>query len=284
MTPLTTIHPINISALMQKYNLKLHKGLGQNFLVDEYALERITEVAEISPQDTVLEIGAGIGHLTRYLAVKAKRVVAVELDRRFILPLEEALAPYNNVRIVQGDILNLEPQELVPEGDYIVVANIPYYITSAIIRHLLEADVKPRRLILTIQREVAQRICAVAGDMSVLALSVQVYGEPYITSRIPAEAFYPPPKVDSASIRIDLYPHPIVPYEKIDPFFKLVKAGFQHKRKTLRNSISAGMGWEKEQTEALLEAAGIDPRRRAETLSLPEWIEVVAQYDKISGV
>ena len=278
---MNNIQPINIASLKRKYDLKFKKGLGQNFLVDAQALKRIAEVGEISPQDTVLEIGAGIGHLTRYLAVDAKQVIAVELDKRLIPPLEEVLAPYNNVRIVQGDILNLKPQELVPEGNYIVVANIPYYITSAIIRHLLEADAKPSRIILTIQREVAQRICAAAGKMSVLALSVQVYGEPYITSRIPAGAFHPPPKVDSASICIDLFSDPLVPHEKIDLFFKLVKAGFLHKRKTLRNSISAGMGWEKGQTEALLETSGIDSQRRAQTLSLPEWIEVTAQYDKM---
>ncbi|MEA2008943.1 MAG: 16S rRNA (adenine(1518)-N(6)/adenine(1519)-N(6))-dimethyltransferase RsmA [Chloroflexota bacterium] len=265
---------------MHKYHIKLKKGLGQNFLIDAYALERIVEVADISPRDTVLEIGAGVGHLTRYLARASQRVVAVELDKRLIPPLREVLSPYDNVQIVHGDILNLNPQEFVPEGDYIVVANIPYYITSAIIRHLLEADAKPRRIILTIQREVAQRICAIAGDMSVLALSVQVYGEPYITSRIPSQSFHPAPKVDSASIRIDLYPKPIVPQEKIDPFFKLVKAGFQHKRKTMRNSISAGMGWEKEKTEALLTAAGIDAQRRAQTLSLPEWITILSYYEQ----
>ncbi len=278
------IQPINISALMREYNIRLKKGLGQNFLVDAYALERVVEVADISLQDTVLEIGAGVGHLTRYLAAASKQVVAVELDKRLIPPLREVLTPHGNAYVVQGDILNLNPQELVPEGEYIVVANIPYYITSAIIRHLLEADAKPSRIILTIQHEVAQRICAAAGKMSVLALSVQVYGEPYITSRIPAHSFYPAPKVDSASIRIDLYPSPIVPQEKLDTFFKLVKAGFQHKRKTLCNSISAGLGWKKEEAESLLTAAGIDPRRRAQTLSLGEWIEVTMQYDKMNEV
>lgn len=262
---------------MQQYQLAPKKGLGQNFLVDANALERIVEVADISPQDTVLEIGAGVGHLTRYLAATSKRVVAVEIDKRLIPPLQDVLSPYDNVHIVQGDILNLDPQELIPEEKYIVVANIPYYITSSIIRHLLEANVKPRRLILTIQREVAQRICAIAGDMSVLALSVQIYGEPYITSRIPSQSFHPKPNVESASIRIDLYSTPIVPKEKIDYFFKLVKAGFQHKRKTLRNSLSIGMKWKKEKTETLLETVGIDSRRRAQTLSLPEWLKILEQ-------
>ena len=277
---MTNIQPLNISALMKKYNLKPKKGLGQNFLVDEFALERIAEVADISPADTVLEIGPGLGQLTRYLAADAGKVVAVEIDDRFIPPLRETLSPQGNVNIVRGDILTLPLHELSLGEDYIVVGNIPYYITSAIIRHLLEGKVKPRRIILTVQHEVARRICAVAGDMSVLALSVQVYGEPYITSRIPAEAFYPPPKVDSASIRIDIFSKPIVSPDKLDIFFKLVKAGFLHRRKTLRNSVSTGMGWKKEKTSALFEAAGIDPDRRAQTLSLPEWLEVIKQYDK----
>lgn len=275
------LEAINISALMQKYALRPDKSLGQNFLVNESALERIVEIADISPQDTVLEIGAGLGHLTRYLAVMAEQVVAVEFDERLIPPLEEVLAGHKNVDIIQGDILSLTPGEIIDEDSYIVVANIPYYITSAIIRHLLEAENKPKRMILTVQLEVAKRICAVSGDMSVLALSVQIYGEPYITSRIPASAFHPPPKVDSACVRIDLYPQPVIAADQRDTFFQLIKAGFQHKRKTLRNSLSAGLGWPKEKVEAMLAAAGIVSRRRAETLSLPEWIKLTKQHDKM---
>lgn len=278
---MTDLDPINISALMERYRLKPDKGLGQNFLVDPLALQRIVEVADISPQDTVLEVGAGLGHLTRRLAAQARQVVAVEFDERLIPPLQDVLTNHANVRIVQGDILSLSPEELLPEENYIVVANIPYYITSAIIRHLLEADSKPQRMVLTIQLEVAKRICAVSGDMSVLALSVQVYGEPYITSRIPASAFHPPPKVDSASVRIDLYPQPAVPEEYLDTFFRLVKAGFQHKRKTLRNSLSTGTEWTKAQIKQMLQAAGIDSRRRAETLALPEWIALAAEHQKM---
>lgn len=272
-----SVQPINISAVMQKYQLKPKKNLGQNFLVDDQALQRIVEIADLTPQDTVLEVGAGIGHLTRYLAREGGEVIAVEFDRNLIPPLEEVLEDVPRVQIVQGDILKLNPADLVSTPDYVVVANIPYYITSAIIRHLLTADVKPKRMVLTLQYEVAQRICAVSGDMSVLALSVQVFGEPYLTSRVPARAFHPPPRVDSASIRIDLYPTPVVPEERLDRFFKLVKAGFKHKRKTLRNSISAGMGWKKERAEALLKASGIDPGRRAQTLSLSEWISLIKQ-------
>lgn len=271
----------SISALLKKHNLRPDKNLGQNFLTDPSILDNIVDAAEVKSQDTVLEIGAGLGHLTRHLAVTAKQVVAVELDKRLISILEQNLQSFNNIRIVQGDILQLNPRDLVAEDNYLVVANIPYYITSSIIRNLLESGVKPKRIILTIQHEVAQRVCAVSGQMSVLALSVLIYGEPILVRRIPAEAFYPPPKVDSAIIRIDLYPEPILPAEKRELFFKLVKAGFLHKRKTIRNSLSTGLKWTPKKTEGLLSAAEINPQRRAETLSLSEWLEVTVQYDKI---
>src|SRR6185295_15985876 len=176
--------------------------------------------------DTVLEIGPGLGSLTRYLGASAKEVVAVELDSNLLPALQTVLATYPNVRLIQGDILKLSPKDLIAEKDYLVVANIPYYITSAVIRHLLENDPKPRRIVLTVQKEVAERICAKPGDMSLLALSVQVYGKPAIAATIPAEAFYPAPKVDSAVIRVDLYPTPLIPAGLLDRFFRLAKAGF----------------------------------------------------------
>ena len=278
---MTSTENQSLSALLKKHNLRPDKNLGQNFLTDPDILDNIVDAAEVKSQDTVLEIGAGLGHLTRHLAGTAKQVVAVELDKRLISILEQNLRSFSNIRIVQGDILQLKPGDLVSEDNYLVVANIPYYITSSIIRNLLESGVKPKRIILTIQYEVAQRVCAVSGQMSVLALSVLMYGEPILVKRIPAEAFYPAPKVDSAIIRIDLYPEPILPAEKRELFFKLVKAGFLHKRKTLRNSLSTGLKWAPEKTETLLSAAEINPQRRAETLSLSEWLEVTSQYDKI---
>jgi len=271
----------SLSVLLKKHNLRPDKNLGQNFLTDPSILDNIVDAAEVKSQDTVLEIGAGLGHLTRHLAAVAKQVVAVELDKRLISVLEQNLQSFSNIRIVQGDILQLKPGDLVSEDNYLVVANIPYYITSLIIRNLLESRAKPKRIILTIQYEVAQRVCALSGQMSVLALSVLMYGKPILVKRIPAKAFYPPPKVDSAVLRIDLYPEPVLPAEKRDLFFKLVKAGFLHKRKTIRNSISTGLKWAPEKTEALLSAADINPQRRAETLSLSEWLEVTSQYDKI---
>ena len=273
-----------LSALLKKYNLRPDKNLGQNFLTDPGILDQIVKAAEVDSQDTVLEIGAGLGHLTSRLALSARQVVAVELDKRLISALEDNLNPFSNIRIVQGDILKLDPSDLVSEDNYLVVANIPYYITSSIIRNLLESGLKPKRILLTIQYEVAQRITAIAGQMSVLALSVLMYGEPTLVKRIPADAFYPSPKVDSAILRIDLYPEPILPAEQRETFFKLVKAGFLHKRKTLRNSLSTGLKWPPEKTESLLSAAEIDPKRRAQTLSLPEWLELTNQYDKIKKI
>jgi 16S rRNA (adenine1518-N6/adenine1519-N6)-dimethyltransferase len=200
------------------------------------------------------------------------------LDGDLLPPLREVLASHPNVRLVHGDILALDPAEWMTSPGYLVVANIPYYITSALIRHLLEARIRPSRLVLTVQREVAERITAAPGEMSLLALSVQLYGRPWVVAHIPAGAFYPAPKVDSAIIRTDLYPAPIIPDAHIPGFFRLAKAGFSQKRKTLRNALSAGLACEPAQADQLLRAAGIDPQRRAETLSLEEWGQLVTVY------
>lgn len=276
------IPPLNAAALLKRYGLRAHKGLGQNFLQDPLALEKIIAAAQIQPTDTVLEIGPGFGSLTRYLAVSAKEVIAVELDPNLIPPLKAVLSPYQNVRVIQGDILKLSPNDLITEKDYLVVANIPYYITSAVIRHLLEHDPKPRRIVLTVQREVAQRICAAPGDMSLLALSVQVYGKPRIAARIPAGAFFPAPKVDSAVLSVDIYPNPRVKPELLNTFFQLIKAGFSQKRKTLRNSLSSGLRISPVEAADLLTRANIDPQRRAETLSIEEW-ERLSEILALSG-
>ena len=266
-----SIPSFSAAALLKRFGLRAEKRLGQNFLEDSSALEKIVRTAGIQEVDSVLEIGPGLGSLTRYLAVSAREVIAVELDEKLLAPLKAVIAPYQNVRLVHGDILKLSPYELIHQPDYLVVANIPYYITSAVIRHLLENEPKPRRLVLTIQKEVAERICAAPGDLSLLALSVQVYGKPEITAHIPAEAFYPTPKVDSAIIHIDIYPSPLIPEPLLETFFKLIKAGFSQKRKTLRNSLSAGLHISPMEAESLLTIADIDPKRRAETLSIEDW-------------
>jgi 16S rRNA (adenine1518-N6/adenine1519-N6)-dimethyltransferase len=245
--------------------------LGQNFLIDPAALQRVADVAQISKQDSVVEIGSGLGSLTRYLATIAHKVIAVEIDPNLIPPLKQVIAPYPNVELIHGDILNLNVDELTPSTNYLVVANIPYYITSAIIRHLLSTSNRPKRVVLTVQYELAQRICTGPGNQSLLSLSVQVFGEPRIKARISAGAFYPPPKVDSAILRIDLYPDPLIPVPVLDVFFYLAHAGFNQKRKMLRNALSSGLHLKSNRVEEILEQAGIDPRRRAETLSITEW-------------
>ena len=276
-----SILPLNASAVLKKYSLRADKALGQNFLQDDSVLEKIANAAEILEDDCVLEIGPGLGSLTRYLAVSAKKVTAVELDFDLLAPLQAVLSPYQNVRVVHGDILKLSISELIDQPNYIVAANIPYNITSAIIRHLLEGDIKPRRVVLTIQKEVAERICAKPGDLSLLALSVQVYGKPSIAAKIPAEAFHPAPKVDSAILSIDSYDEPLIPNNLLNIFFKLIKAGFGQKRKTLRNSLSSGLHIPTTETETLLTSAGIDFMRRAETLSIEEWKLLCEKQAKI---
>lgn len=269
--PLENLPPLNIPALLRAHGLHASKGLGQNFLQDDEVLAKIVHAAGVTADDNVLEIGPGLGSLTRHLALSARSVTAVELDGSLIPVLGEVIKPFGNVRVIQGDILNFAPAELMPGGDYLVAANIPYYITSAVFRHLLDKAPRPRRIALTIQKEVAERICAAPGEMSLLALSVQVYGKPSIAAKIPAGAFYPAPKVDSAVIRVDLYPEPLIPPGRLEAFFRLAKAGFSQKRKTLRNSLSAGLAIPAPEAANLLTAAGIDPMRRAETLSIEEW-------------
>jgi 16S rRNA (adenine1518-N6/adenine1519-N6)-dimethyltransferase len=269
---------LEVAGLLRQFGLSPKKGLGQNFLAEPAALRTVVAAAEIPAGAAVLEIGPGLGHLTRYLARAARRVTAVELDGALIPVLRQVLAGYPNVTLLQGDILEIDPGEAAGEPGYLVVANIPYYITSAVIRHLLEAHFKPARIVLTVQREVAERICAAPGDLSLLALSVQVYGKPRIAARLPAGAFIPPPKVDSAVVRVDLYPEPVIPGDRLEVFFNLARAGFSQKRKTLRNSLSGGLGIPPAQASDRLVSAQIDPQRRAETLSLAEWARLVEVF------
>jgi 16S rRNA (adenine1518-N6/adenine1519-N6)-dimethyltransferase len=277
MDPSLTLPPLNVPALLRAHALTPKKGLGQNFLIDPAALQRVVQAAEITPQDAVLEVGPGLGSLTRHLAHAARHVVAVELDTRLLPILQEVLQKFSNIQLVQGDMLKIDPASLMPEDGYLVVANIPYYITSALIRHLIEARVRPNRLVLTVQKEVAERVCAAPGQMNLLALGVQVYGKPRLAASIPAGAFYPVPAVDSSVLRIDLYPQPFLPFEQLPLFFQLAHAGFAQKRKTLRNCLSAGLKCSGAEAETLLRSANIDPQRRAETLSLEEWRALVQQ-------
>lgn len=266
-----TLKQLNIFPLLKKYGIKPKKSLGQNFLIEPAGLNKVIEAADLTSTDEVLEIGAGLGSLTYLLAQSAKQVTAVEIDRAMLAPLREALAEFTNISIIEGDILELKPDELMQAQDYVVVANIPYYISSAIIRHLMEAQHRPKRVVLTVQKEVAERVLAKDGKMSLLSLSVQVFGQVSMAGVIPAGSFLPAPEVDSAVLKVELYPEPLIPFEQQQAFFRLAHAGFGQKRKTLRNSLSAGLALSGSEVETILTNTGIDPQRRAETLTIVEW-------------
>jgi len=277
---------MDVKSLLRQFNLRPKKSLGQNFLSDEHALSQIVRAANITPDDMVLEIGPGLGSLTCHLCDAARHVIAVEIDRTLIPPLQSVLADRSNVTLVESDILKLDLRQtlarvLEPSQGYKVVANIPYYITSAIIRHLLEADIKPQSIVLTIQLEVAQRIIAQPDDMNLLAVSVQFYGIPRIVHQIPAGAFYPAPDVDSAVVRIDIPDQPRVAVKDVDRFFQVVKAGFAQKRKQVHNSLASNLPLKHEQIMQALNEIGIDPKRRAETLTLEEWGRLTGIADQL---
>jgi len=267
--------PLDVRNLLRRHNLFPKKRLGQNFQVDETALAKVAAAAELGPDDTVLEIGAGLGSLTRHLAEAAGRVVAVEIDPGLFPALQETLKGYDQVELIQGDILRIDlASQLRLLDGYKVVANIPYYITSAVIRHLLEASARPRLIVLTVQREVAERMVAQPDDMNLLAVSVQFYSRPSLVARVPAGAFFPRPDVDSEIVRLDVHAAPAVAVADVEQFFRVVKAGFSQKRKQLRNALSGGLRLEPSQVDALLAGTGVTPQRRAETLSLAEWAVV----------
>lgn len=263
--------------VLREFDIQPKKSLGQNFLVDEGAAENIAAAADLTPDDVVLEVGPGLGALTRCLAGACARVVAVELDQRLIPVLQHTLAGFPNVEIVHGDVMELQPSAMLP-ATYKVVANIPYYITSALLRHLLEADVRPSLMVLTVQEEVARRIVARPDDMNLLAVGVQFYGRAQIVSRLKPGAFYPAPKVRSAVVRVDLHSEgqPVLDVADVDLFFRLARAGFGQRRKQLRNALVSGTEWSRSEVEEALAAASVDPRRRAETLTLEEWAALAA--------
>jgi 16S rRNA (adenine1518-N6/adenine1519-N6)-dimethyltransferase len=262
---------MNPKQLLEHYGLDPKKSLGQNFMHDPNIIEKIVSSAQITPNETIVEVGPGTGELTAALAQVAKSVIAVELDDRLIPLLETRFAHTSNVYFHFSDILKTDVVSLVGAKPYSVVANVPYYITSNILRHLLEAPRKPRRIVMTMQYEVAQRISAKPGDLSLLGVSVQFYGKPLLITKLNPAVFWPRPEVDSAVIQIDPYPQPIIDVPSAELFFKVTKAGFSQKRKQLRNSLSGGMGVKTVVADEWLGQAGLDPSRRAETLTLEEW-------------
>jgi 16S rRNA (adenine1518-N6/adenine1519-N6)-dimethyltransferase len=295
-----------VRAALRSLELRPTREMGQNFLVDTDALAAIVAAAELARDDVVVEVGPGLGVLTWELLARAGQVIAVELDKRLAERLLQELGADDRLLIVQSDILKLPPEEILADQrpktkdqtsasklehpssvvgpsslvaqSYKVVANLPYAITSAVLRHFLEAQLKPELMVVLVQWEVAERITARPGDLSVLAHSVQIYAEPEIVARVPAASFVPAPAVDSAVLRLRVRPRPAVDVE-IGELMRVIKAGFLQARKKLSNALPTGlaaMGVKIDKSRALhaLAAAGVDPGRRAETVTLEEWVRI----------
>lgn len=268
--------------ILKSFGLHMSKKLGQNFLIDEQVVAEIVAAAQVTPGDTVLEIGPGIGTLTQGLAEAGPaKVVAVELDRRLIDVLTKTLEGYENVKVVHGDILKIDIAREVDGAPYKVVANLPYYITTPIIMTLLEKRLPIERLVTMVQKEVAQRMVAKPGgkDYGALSVAVQYYTEPEILFVVPPTSFIPSPSVDSAVICCKVREQPPVQIRSEKTFFQVVKAAFAQRRKTLSNALKAG-GVTPDILPAVLEKAGIDGIRRGETLSLTEFAALADAWDE----
>lgn len=271
--------PREILALLKKHGFRFTKGLGQNFLIDDTILEQTIEGADIRADDNVLEIGPGIGTLTRSLAQRARHVAAVEIDRRLLPILKETLSSQDNISVIHGDILKIDVAELVGrefEGrPFKIVANLPYYITTPIVMSFLESDLPYQSITVMVQKEVADRMKAAPGkkDYGALSVAVQYYSQPEILVKAPSSVFMPAPKVDSVVIKLDRLEQPPIKLLDKDLFFLLVKASFSQRRKTILNAISSygPLGLHRMQAEILLKTCGILPIRRGETLSLEEF-------------
>lgn len=272
-------NPQNTIAILQKYQFSFQKKFGQNFLIDTHVLDKIIRSAEITKEDTVLEIGPGIGTMTQYLACAAGKVIAVEVDRALIPILADTLDGYENVRIINNDILKIDIRELVEkenEGRPIkVVANLPYYITTPIIMGLFENHVPMKSITVMVQKEVAGRMQAAPGtkDYGALSLAVQYYAKPYIVANVPPNCFIPRPKVGSAVIRLERYEEPPVSVKDERLLFRIIRASFNQRRKTLANGLknSADLDFTKEEIEAAIEKLGKGPGVRGEALTLEEF-------------
>lgn len=248
-----------------------NKSLGQHWLQDEFCLDAMLEAAEITPDDTVLEIGPGPGTLTAKLVTQAKQVVAVEFDKKLAAALPRRV-PANNLTVFEQDILSFDFTSL--PADYKVVANIPYYLTSNLLRVLCESPNHFSQAAILIQKEVAERVCAKPGSMSLLSVSVQLYCEARLGEVVPAYLFSPPPKVDSQILELSYRKQPLFPGVETKALFRIVKAGFSQRRKTLLNSLSSGLHLTRDEISDVLAIAGIDPSARAQTLTLQAWHEL----------
>ncbi|MBI2853368.1 MAG: ribosomal RNA small subunit methyltransferase A [Chloroflexi bacterium] len=260
-----------VRRMLRQAGAHARKGLGQHFLINRAVLNDIVAAAELTPDDIVIEIGPGLGILTEALAARAGRVIAIELDEKLVYRLRRTLAGFANVSIIQGDALEIQPWRQINASTYKVVANLPYYVATPVIRKFLHAPKKPSILVVMVQKEVAESMAAPPGKMSLLSVIVQYYAQSKIAIEVPPDSFYPPPKVSSAVIKLVPHTAPPVEVEDAEAFFNFVAAGFRQPRKQISNSLAKGLEVAVSESAALLDRAGIDRHRRAETLDLKEW-------------
>jgi 16S rRNA (adenine1518-N6/adenine1519-N6)-dimethyltransferase len=275
--------PDQLARLLHRHRIDLNHRLGQNFLIDPALRDRIAEASGVGAGDEVLEVGAGAGTLTLALARRCRRLVAVELDHRLVPVLREVLSGHANVEVVEADILRFDARAAFPDGGEVVAGNIPYHLTGALIRKLLDPPApRPRRLSLVVQKEVADRWTA-SGGASLATVAVQVYAEARVAFTVPASAFRPPPRVDSALVVLEVRERPAVQVPDMDAFFRLVEAAFQFRRKQLGGAMGRIAGVGSEAAAGRLRDAGIDPERRPQTLSLREWEAVYREFGPDGG-
>ena len=270
--------PSYVREVLHTYGFNFSKSLGQNFLIDGNIVRNICDEGQITKDDDILEIGPGIGTLTEELSIRANKVVAVEIDKSLLPILEETLGAYDNIDIVHGDILKLNLPALISEKfekNIKVVANLPYYITTPIITRLLEEEIEVDSILVMVQKEVAKRICASPGskDYGSLSVFVQYYTEAEIVLQVPQNVFMPKPNVDSAVIHLKVRDEKLSLKDK-DTFFKVVRAAFSTRRKTVLNSLSQGLAIEKDEVRNILEKAGISPMERAENLNIEDFAKI----------
>ena len=271
--------PAQLETLLKKNHIELKHSLGQNFLVDPDVRDRVAEAAGVTKNDEVLEVGAGVGTLTVALAPRSKRLVAVEIDRRLIRTLRSVVGENSHVQVVEADILKYDVRAAFPSGGEIVAGNIPYNLTGALIRKLLDVPSRPKRLSLVVQKEVAERWTAATGA-SLSTVAVQVFAVAHIGFTIPAIAFTPEPRVDSALVTLDVRDKPAVDVPDMDAFFRLVESVFQFRRKQLGNALGMMSGLGSTAAGQRLRGLGIAPERRAQTLSLLEWEAVYKAFSE----
>ncbi|MBU4332303.1 ribosomal RNA small subunit methyltransferase A [Patescibacteria group bacterium] len=269
-----------VRSLCKKHHIKPSRQHGQNFLIDNDAVQTIIKAADLQPEDVVLEVGPGFGAITKELAKNAGKVLAVEIDKKFVSILNQAFAERHNVKIVKDDILRMDLFDLeIKDLEYKIVSNLPYNITSHFIRQRLTQSPRPKQLVLVVQKEVAERICAKAGEMSLLSVSVQFYAQPVLTKIVPRTSFWPKPEVDAAIVKIGKigkHRDNLVGKDFDEKrFFQIVRIGFSSRRKMLKNNLATGLKVSNDKIEQMLEKAGLDKKIRAQDLGMEHWIRLV---------